>query len=257
MYYGQQSFFRNIPPVVLNLLILNILMWAFMALSPVADRVLTKYLALYYFTSPTFHPWQLITYMFLHGGFGHLFFNMFALFIFGRTIERTMGSARFLFYYLTCGVCAALVQMGVFAFMIHNLEQVIGNPDLCRDLIAANGYIDYSIYPESLVNAYYPELVKLYQFVNTPLVGASGAIYGVLLAFGFLFPNVPVYLFFIPIPIKAKWLIIGYFVLELAYGVGGSADGVAHFAHLGGMIFGFLMLLYWKKKGVFNNHWFF
>ena len=89
------------------------------------------------------------------------------------------------------------------------------------------------------------------------MLGASGAIYGVLLAFGFLFPNAPVYLFFIPIPIKAKWLIIGYFVLELVYGISDTASGVAHFAHLGGMIFGFLLLVYWKKKGVFSNHWFF
>ena len=89
------------------------------------------------------------------------------------------------------------------------------------------------------------------------MVGASGAIYGVLLAFGFLFPNLPVYLILVPVPIKAKWLILGYFVLELVYGMSGSADGVAHFAHLGGMIFGFLLLLYWKKKGVFSNHWFF
>lgn len=251
MTYGQPSFSRNIPPVVLNLLVLNILLWAFMALSPVADKVLTRNLALYYFTSPLFKPWQLLTYMFLHGGFGHLFFNMFALFIFGRTIERAMGSARFLFYYLTCGVCAALVQMGVFAVYIHNIAGTLP-PDIVPQVIEEGAQ-----YLQQGYNFSDPTLEALNSFVNTPLVGASGAIYGVLLAFGFLFPNVPVYIFFIPIPIKAKWLIVGYFVLELAYGVGGTADGVAHFAHLGGMMFGFLMLVYWKRKGVFTNHWFF
>ncbi|MDE5631355.1 MAG: rhomboid family intramembrane serine protease, partial [Muribaculaceae bacterium] len=102
-----------------------------------------------------------------------------------------------------------------------------------------------------------PDAGKLNAFVNTPMVGASGAIYGILLAFGFLFPNVPIYIFFIPVPIKAKWLVMGYFVIELFYGVGGHADGIAHFAHIGGMVFGFLLLLYWKRKGVFNNRWFF
>lgn len=257
MYSQRPSFFSNIPPVVLNLLLLNVLVWGVMAIFPSVNGVFTRRLALYYFTSPDFGVWQLVTYMFLHAGFGHLFFNMFALFIFGTTIERAMGSARFLFYYLTCGICAALVQMGVFALIINHLESLIDNPDLCRYVIDHYGRIDYSIFSESQVQAAFPELVKLFEYVNTPMVGASGAVYGVLLAFGFLFPNAPVYLFFIPIPIKAKWLIIGYFVLELVYGVTGSADGVAHFAHLGGMIFGFLLLLYWKYKGVFNRHWFF
>lgn len=246
-----QSFFSSLPPVVKNLLIINIAVWGLMALLPAADRWFDANLALYYFTSPAFKAFQLFTYMFLHGGFMHLFFNMFALFMFGRTIEMTMGSARFLFYYISCGICAALVQMGVFALYIHNIESMLP-PDICAQVtrdgldIIRSGY-NYSD----------PDLGALNAFINTPMVGASGAIYGVLLAFGFLFPNLPVYIFFIPVPVKAKWLIIGYFVLELFYGISGSADGVAHFAHLGGMIFGFLMLLYWKRKGVFNNHWFF
>lgn len=222
-----------------------------MAFSPAIDRFMDHYLALYYFSSPAFNAVQLFTYMFLHGGFTHLFFNMFALFMFGRTIEMTMGSARFLFYYISCGIGAALVQMGVFALRIHYLEGLMP-ADVAQQVIEEgwqviqNGY-NYSNGTYAALNAY----------VNTPMVGASGAIYGVLLAFGFLFPNMPVYIFFIPVPVKAKWLVIGYAVIELLYGVGGSADGVAHFAHLGGMIFGFLLLLYWKKKGVFNNHWFF
>lgn len=251
MYRSSQSFFQTLPPVVKNLLIINILIYLVMALLPAADHFFNRYFALYYFTSPAFEPYQLFTYMFLHGGFMHLFFNMFALAMFGRTIEMTMGSARFLFYYITCGICAALVQMGVFAYYIHGLESILP-PDIASRAIH-DGY-------DLIVRGYNysdPDLSKLNAFVNSPMVGASGAIYGVLLAFGFLYPNLPVYLLFIPIPIKSKWLIAGYFVLELVMGISNSADGVAHFAHLGGMIFGFLMLLYWKKKGVFNNHWFF
>lgn len=250
MYQQRQSIFSNIPPVVKNLLIINILIFLVMAIMPAADRWFDANLALYYFSSPAFKPYQLFTYMFLHGGFMHLFFNMFALFMFGRTIEMTMGSARFLFYYISCGICAALVQMGIFAIYIHNLESLLP-ADVVKVIVDEGWSVLQSGY-----NYSDPDMGRLNAFINTPMVGASGAIYGVLLAFGFLFPNLPIYLYF-AIPIKAKWLIIGYFVLELVYGISGSADGVAHFAHLGGMIFGFVMLLYWKRKGVFNNHWFF
>lgn len=246
-----RNFFTNLPPVVKNLLILNILIWGAMALSPVIDRFLDRHLALYYFTSPAFSPVQIFTYMFLHGGFTHLFFNMFALAMFGRTIEMVMGSARFLFFYITCGICAAFVQLGVFAIYIHSLTSIL--PTDVVSMVQTEGL--------NLLRQGYnytdPDCAALNAFINTPMVGASGAIYGVLLAFGFLFPNMPVYIFFVPVPIKAKWIVIGYFVIELLYGITGSADGVAHFAHLGGMIFGFLLLVYWKKKGVFNNHWFF
>ena len=246
-----QSLFSSMPPVVKNLLIINVLIWLVMAISPDADRAFTKYLALYYFSSPGFLPFQLFTYMFLHGGFTHLFFNMFALVMFGGTIERAMGSARFLFYYISVGIGAALIQMGVYAIYIHHLESFF-DAATCNEIITRGWDLIQQNY-----NYSDPDAGALNSFVNRPMVGASGAIYGVLLAFGFLFPNVPIYLFFIPIPIKAKWLIIGYFVLELFYGLGGLADNVAHFAHIGGMIFGFLLLLYWNHKGVFNNRWFF
>lgn len=239
------------PPVVKNLLIINVLIWLAMTLVPAIDRSFTRHLALYYFSSPGFQPFQLFTYMFLHGGFMHLFFNMFALVMFGMTIERAMGSSRFLFYYITCGIGAALIQMGVFAIYINNLESFF-NPLQVHEIITKGWNIIQEGYNFSDPDAY-----RLNQFVNSPMVGASGAIYGVLLAFGFLFPNVPIYIFFIPVPIKAKYMIIGYFILELMYGIGGAADNVAHFAHVGGMVLGFLLLLYWKRKGVFNNRWFF
>lgn len=189
--------------------------------------------------------------MFLHGGFTHLFFNMFALVMFGMTIERAMGSARFLFYYISVGIGAALIQMGVFALYIHHLEGLF-DAETTREIITRGWELIQNNY-----NFTDPDAGALNQFVNTPMVGASGAIYGILLAFGFLFPNVPIYIFFIPVPVKAKWLVLGYFVIELLYGIGGHADGVAHFAHIGGMVFGLLLLIYWKRKGVFNNRWFF
>jgi membrane associated rhomboid family serine protease len=243
--------FQFMPPVVKNLLIINIIVWAFMALIPAADQVLTKYLALYFFTSPGFNFYQLFTYMFLHGGLLHLFFNMFALVVFGTVIERVMGSSRFLFYYIACGIFAALFQESVFAMMINKYSAIFDS--YTYNQIIEEGW--------NLMRQGYtftnPDMAALNSFVNTPMVGASGAIYGVILAFGMLFPNQPMYIWFIPIPIKAKWLVIGYAVIELMSGVGSSADGVAHFAHLGGMIIGLIMMLYWKKKGVFNNQWFF
>ncbi len=251
----RNSFFSNMPQVTKNLLIINIIVWAFMAFIPAADHAITKNLALYYFTSPGFRPWQLFSYMFLHANFSHLFFNMFALLIFCATIERSMGSVRFLFYYLTCGLCAALVQEGIFAIYVQRYTDLMLNAVSAEDLSTMlNRGWDAIL---SGRNYSMPELGALNAYVNTPLVGASGAVYGVLLAFGFLYPNQPVYLMFVPIPIKAKWLVMGYFVIEFVSGISTSADGVAHFAHLGGMVFGFLLLLYWKKKGVFNNRWFF
>lgn len=254
--------FTNLPQVTLNLLVLNVAVFIFM-LIPGANHALTRWLSVYYFTSPDFNVWQLLTYMFLHGNFSHLFFNMFALLIFGPPIERSMGSQRFLFYYLTCGICAALVQLGVFAWVIHSLAAEIHNAALLDAVMHGNIFEAdeiYSTLPLAQQLDYGPAAAQILQYVNCPMVGASGAVYGVLLAFGFLFPNVPVYIFFIPIPIKAKWLIIGYFIIEFVSGIRGidmAADNVAHFAHLGGMIFGLLLLIYWKKKGMFNNHWFF
>ncbi len=250
MFNGLRNNFINMPPVVKNLLIINILIWGVM-LIPAADHAFNRYCALYYFSSPAFQPYQLFTYMFLHGNFTHLLFNMFALFMFGPMIERAMGSARFLFYYISCGIGAALIQLGVFALCIQPYLGMF-SPEIV-DRVINEGFIALS----NGMNFSDPDMAILNSYVNTPMVGASGAIYGILLAFGFLFPNVTIYLLIPPMPLKAKWFVVGYFVLELMLGIGGRADGVAHFAHVGGMVFGFLLLLYWKKKGVFNNRWFF
>jgi len=239
------------PPVVKNLLILNVIIWVAMSLVPVIDARLTEWCALHFFTSPGFNAAQLVSYMFLHGGLMHLFFNMFALVMFGGIIERSMGSKRFLTYYMSCGIFAALMQMGAYAVALSHYSQMY-TPEEMHEIIN-RGWL--------YINEGYqftdPTLAKINSLVNGPMVGASGAIYGVILAFGMLFPNQPIYLFFIPVPIKAKWLVVGYGIIELTFGLSSSTDNIAHFAHLGGMIAGVALILYWKKKGVFNNHWFF
>ncbi len=197
------------PPVVLNLIIANAILWLATAILPqnIEDFILGN-LALFPVGSPFFHSWQVVTYMFLHGGFGHLFFNMFALWMFGRTLEYELGSKRFLIFYMVCGIGAGLIQLLVC--------WLAGSP------------------------------------LNVPTVGASGAIFGILLAFGLMHPNDVIMLIFPPIALKAKWFVVIYGVIELFAGVRSFtslADNVAHFAHLGGMLWGFLLLWYWKKRG--------
>lgn len=252
------NIFRNLPQVTLNLLIINVLIFIIMTLFPSLGAKIDHYGALHYFTSPAFNPAQLLTYMFIHANFTHLFFNMFALVMFGGVIERSLGSSRFLFYYISCGLGAALIQMGIFAILIGNATSGMTENQIQYSII--EGYKSLTTHTEFYGTS---TMVKLALLVNTPMVGASGAIYGILLAFGMLYPNQPLYMFFIPVPIKAKWIVIGYVVLELALGIGELANpnmfagNVAHFAHLGGMLIGIIMILYWKKKGDFRNRWFF
>lgn len=245
------SFFSRMSPVTKNLVIINVLVWLFMAVVPSSKVSINSFLALHYFTSSGFNIVQLFTYMFIHSGFTHMFLNMFALVMFGSVIENALGSKRFLVYYISCGIGAALIQEGVFGLMIAKYSSMFSPADY-QDIIS-RGF-------EALkhnMNFTDPTAAKLNELVNTPMVGASGAVYGVLLAFGVLFPNQPIYLMFIPVPIKAKWMVVGYVVIELVCGVGGYASSVAHFAHLGGMLVGFLLIMYWKKRGDLNNHWFF
>lgn len=242
--------FPSLPPVTKNLLIINVILWAVTLFIPRLEGTFMRFAALHYFTSPGFNVAQLITYMFIHANFTHLFFNMFALVMFGGIIERTMSSNRFLFYYISCGLMAALVQMGVYAITISHYESYFSPAEVNQ--IITDGWSAL----QQGMNFTNPDAAILNSLVNGSMVGASGAIYGVILAFGMLFPNQPIYLFFIPVPIKAKWVVIGYGVLELSLGLGSVADNVAHFAHLGGMIAGVILILYWKKRGVFNNHWF-
>lgn len=192
------------PPVVKNLLIANCIVYMSVLLVPSLNHTLARYGELFYFTSPFYHTYQFLTYMFLHASFGHLFFNMFALWMFGRELEEELGSRRFLAYYLICGMGAGLIQ-----------------------LLVAGAAGEYYI----------------------QLLGASGAVMGLLLAFGVMHPNVPLFIIPFPFPIKAKWMVVGYGVIEFLLGALNFNHGVAHMAHVGGMLWGLAILYVWKKNG--------
>ncbi len=244
-----RSIFSQMPPVTKNLLIVNVIIFLAMAIFP--DKIgvmMDRHCGLHYYLSQDFIFTQFISYQFVHANFGHLFFNMFALFMFGMVIESIFGPKRFLTYYLICGIGAGLIQMGVNAIEYIQLTQQLPNEVVQR--VISEG--------ASLINQGYnysnTTLGSLNALINAPTVGASGAIFGILLAYGKFFPNREMYIMFIPYPVKAKWVVIGYAVIELVQGVGQANTGIAHFAHLGGMIFGLLLILYWQKTGVIRRN---
>ncbi len=216
---------NNMPTATKNLLIVNFLAFIATWVLELRGINLTSMLGLHFFLASDFRIYQFFTYMFLHGGLTHIFFNMFALWMFGSVIERVWGPKKFLFYYIVCGLGAGITQ----------------------ELVQ---YVDYSI-----------QGIAAYQYVNAggvqmttdayinlwTTIGASGAVYGILLAFGMIFPNERLFIIPFPFPIKAKWLVLGYIVIELFSAMSGPGDGVAHMAHLGGMLFGFLLIRYWNK----------
>ena len=240
---GSQGF-SMLPPVVKNLLIINgLLFLATVTFNLSLDIDLTNILGLHYFESPLFEPYQLVTYMFMHGGLSHLFFNMFAVWMFGSQIENAWGPKRFLIYYLITGIGASLLHYGIVYFEIMNLESMM-TPSAIEYVI--KGGADLIVSGRNYVDPNMGELNALY---NTGLVGASGSLFGFLLAFGMLFPNTSLYMMFIPVPIKAKYFVAGYGALELINGIQQRpGDNVAHFAHLGGMLFGYLLIKYWQKN---------
>ena len=220
------SGFSVLPTVVKNLVIINVLFFlATIAAETVLRIDLSDYLGLHYIGASDFQPYQLVTYMFMHGSFGHLFFNMFALWMFGNTLERIWGPNRFLLFYFVCGIGAGLAQE-----LVQYIQYLTTLQGYDNVRIAANHIIPMSEYLNMLTT-----------------VGASGAVYGILLAFGMMFPNSTIYIYF-AIPLKAKWFVLIYGIIELFAGFT-SVDNVAHFAHVGGMIFGLILILYWKKKG--------
>ncbi len=234
----------NLPPVVKNLILANVLLYVATLLLRSSGINLYQYLGLYFPASQHFGMHQFFTYMFMHDtpGFGHIFFNMFALFMFGRVLEGVWGPKRFLIFYLVTGVGAALIQTMVTYF---EYESLISKMD--PQLVAHVKEVGTSIWAESK-NFSDPLAGKLNAILNTPTIGASGAVFGILLGFGMLFPNTQLMLLFPPIPIKAKYFVIGYGLLELFFGVSGIQGSVAHFAHLGGMLFGFILIKYWNKN---------
>lgn len=231
--------FNNIPPVTKNLLLINVAMFVLTLLFGNMFNInMNRWLGLFYFQSPFFAPWQIVTHMFMHGGLTHIFFNMWALFMFGKTLESVWGGKRFLVYYLATGLGAAF---------FHSLVLFLQMGPEVAQLKAAYSvdHINMNLLNEILKpgNPYY----ELGRSMVIPTVGASGAVYGVLLAFGMLFPNTPLFIIPIPFPIKAKWLVIGFGVLEIFLGVTQTGDNIAHFAHLGGMIFGYILIRYWNR----------
>jgi len=233
--------FRILPPVVKNLLIINGLF--FLGMISLSSMInLNDILGLHYPVSPLFKPHQLVTYMFMHGGFGHILFNMFALWMFGNALENVWGPKRFLVYYMITGIGAGLLHLLVMYIQVSNLEAKIDSETIA--MVREQGY---QIFAEGK-NYADPILGKLNALYNSTTVGASGAVFGILLGFGMLFPNSIIYLYF-AIPIKAKYFVMGYGALELIMGFSNNPnDNVAHFAHLGGMIFGYILIMYWKKK---------
>lgn len=232
------GFLDRIPVVTKNLIIINVLVWVASLVLPRVGVDLTSWLGLHFPGAKDFYAFQFVTYMFMHDthSFAHVFFNMFAVYMFGRVLEQVWGPKRFLIFYMVTGIGAGLVQELTW---MYDLRSVI-------------------VAPQELINIGGGQILEKPDFYNLFVtVGASGAVFGILLAFGMLFPNVPLYIMFVPIPIKAKYFVIFYGLAELTLGVANfSGDSVAHFAHLGGMLFGFFMIQYWRKKGVGNGFYF-
>lgn len=276
-YDYRPSGFKLLPDVVKNLLIINVLF--FIATYVFESKLgieLTDKLGLHYFGSDKFRPYQLITYMFMHGSLAHIFFNMFALYMFGSSIENFWGPKRFLIYYLVTGLGAAIIH-----YMVVYVNDVKPITDLINDYVASpSGEKLQSFLTSTKFTLASPELQELYAgfsknynlnihtnpseaisssitfmqeykeaYLNLPVVvGASGAVFGLLLAFGMMFPNNVIYIYF-AIPIKAKYFVMLYGAIEIFSGISNSGnDNVAHFAHLGGMLFGFILIMYWRKN---------
>lgn len=214
-YDNGNNFISQIPTVTKNLVAINILM--FIA-TLVNENFMVANFAMFYPASPFFKPWQILTHMFMHGGFWHIFFNMYSLLMFGSILERSLGPKKFLIFYFVTGLGAVALHTGVEWMQAR--------------VFIANGAVD----------AYQ-------RLLMTPTLGASGAIYGVLIGFAMLYPQARLILIFPPIPVKAKWLVIIFVAIELVFSINGIQDGVAHFAHLGGMLFGWLLIRWWRKHG--------
>ena len=213
------------PPVTKNLLIVNVLVFMATWVFERSGTDLTSLFGLHFFLASDFRVYQFLTYMFLHGGFTHILFNMFALWMFGSVMERVWGPKKFLFYYIVCGVGAGFIQ------------ELVQYANYSMEGLAAYQYVSaggVQMTTDAYINMW-------------TTIGASGAVYGILLAFGMIFPNERLFIIPFPFPIKAKWLIMGYIAIELFSAMSGPGDGIAHMAHLGGMLFGFLLIRYWQK----------
>ena len=256
----------SMPPVVKNLILINIVMWVAKYALFNLGIDLTELLGLHYPGSEHFRPYQFVTHLFMHGDFFHLAFNMFALYMFGKVLEMVWGPRRFMVYFFVTGLGAAALHSFVTYLEISSLQKGVAafvntpSPELLAAFVKSH-LSHPATWVSDLVNnwgdapnnaGYIQQSVDLVQRVlseqmDYPTVGASGAIFGVLLGFGYLVPNTELMLLFPPVPIKAKYFVVGYGAIELYLGLTGTQAGVAHFAHLGGMLFGFILLKYWSK----------
>ena len=218
----RRGFLSSLPPVTKNLIIINVIIFVATLIN---EEFMVGTFALFYPTSPFFHWWQVVTHMFMHGGFWHIFFNMYTLFIFGIVLERIIGSKKFLLFYFVCGLGAVALHLGVEYLQIQSYIQgaALGNTAAIQNIQA----------------------IKM-----TPTVGASGAIYGVLMGYAMLFPESRMTLLFPPVTLSAKWMVGIFAAIELFTGMTGTAPGIAHFAHLGGMLFAWLLIMWWRKRGI-------
>jgi membrane associated rhomboid family serine protease len=246
---------RNVTETVKQLIIINVLF--FIGTLIVGDPAY-KLLAMFFPENSGFQFWQVITHMFMHGGYIHIFFNMFALYSFGSALESFWGSKKFLFFYISCGLGAALMHTGINYYYFND----------AINTLAANGFSKEGVIQllnQGKINTQWQELLTASQYQNFisaymgTVVGASGAIYGVIVAFAFMFPNAELALMFIPVPIKAKYFVPGLVLVDLYLGVSGQSifggGGIAHFAHVGGALFGFLIMWYWKKNQFNDRRW--
>lgn len=228
-YYNDNSsrggFLSNIPTVTKNLLILNVIMFVFTCIN---QEFMVSTFAMFYPKSRYFRVWQIVSHMFMHGGFWHIFFNMYSLLIFGSVVERIIGERKFLIFYFVCGLGAAALHTGV-------------------EYLQAVGYMNAMAEGSAAAAQSYAMLKSV------PTLGASGAIYGILIGYAMLFPESKMTLLFPPVTLSAKWMVVVFAAIELFTGITGTAVGVAHFAHLGGMLFGWLMIRYWKNQGTLFN----
>lgn len=265
---------NNVTPFVKQLLIINVIFFIGSQVSPVAEQ----YFALYYFESTNFRFWQPLTHMFMHANLMHIFFNMFALYSFGSNLEHFWGGKKFLFFYISCGLGAAFLHSAVNYYQIHSLLDSVSSLNFSKSDVTvllnsnlANVFNDDNKIIESTVKTIldrvkcnqeqYNIIQEANALTQTPAVGASGAIYGLLVAFGFMFPNATLGLMFIPIPIPAKYFISGLILGDLYLGLkggsffGGSGTGIAHFAHIGGALTGFIMMWSWRNNKFNHNRW--
>ncbi|RLD62644.1 MAG: rhomboid family intramembrane serine protease [Bacteroidetes bacterium] len=237
----------RITDAVKHLIILNVI---FFAASTLLGLNLSNWLALYFPKNEHFGLWQFVSHMFMHGGFTHILFNMYALWAFGSPLEQMWGRNKFIFFYFSAGIGAGLIYTAVNYFQFNNIFNELINAGLASNEI--QNLLETGRYNTDILSHISEKrLTDLYQIYNTPAVGASGAIYGVLVAFGMSFPNAKLALIFLPVPIAAKYFIPVLIALDLFSGLTGFSlfgGGIAHFAHVGGAIIGFIMMKYWEKN---------